>query len=55
MEEFLSEVGSSLSDEAQKLSIEVLGRQMNVVGGPTEAPLPKNVGENVGENTYRNP
>ena len=44
MEEFLSEVGSGLADEAQKLSIEALGRQMNVVGGPTEAPLPKNVG-----------
>ena len=44
MEEFLSEVGSGLADEARNLSIEALGRQMNVVGGPTEAPLPKNVG-----------
>jgi ATP-dependent DNA helicase RecG len=33
MEEFLSEVGSGLTDEARKLSIEALGRQMNVVGG----------------------
>ena len=44
MEAFLSEVGSDLVDEARNLSIEALGRQMNVVGGPTEAPLPKNVG-----------
>jgi len=44
MEEFLREVGSGLADEAQNLSVEALGRQMNVAGGPTEAPLPKNVG-----------
>jgi ATP-dependent DNA helicase RecG len=44
MEAFLGEVGSDLVDDARNLSIEALGRQMNVVGGPTEAPLPKNVG-----------
>ena len=44
MEAFLSEVGSDLVDEARNLSIEALGLQMNVVGGPAEAPLPKNVG-----------
>ena len=44
MEEFLREVGSDLADEAKTLSTEALGRQMNVVGGPQEAPLVKNVG-----------
>jgi ATP-dependent DNA helicase RecG len=44
MEEFLHEVGSDLADELQELSAEALGRQMNVVGGPVEAALPKNVG-----------
>lgn len=44
MVEFLREVGSELSVEAVNLSVENLGRQMNVVGGPVEAALPKNVG-----------
>lgn len=44
MEEFLREVGSDLAEEARTLSTEALGRQMNVVGGPQEAPLVKNVG-----------
>lgn len=44
MEEFLHEVGSDLADEAGVLSTEALGRQMNVVGGPAEAPMVKNVG-----------
>lgn len=44
MEEFLREVGSELADEVAALSSEVAGRQMNVVGGPQEAPLVKNVG-----------
>ncbi len=44
MEEFLNEVGSDLAAEAGVLSTEALGRQMNVVGGPQESPLPKNVG-----------
>ena len=44
MEDFLREVGSDLADEAQDLSTEALGRQMNVIGGPPEAALPRNVG-----------
>jgi ATP-dependent DNA helicase RecG len=44
MAEFLREVGSDLADEADTLSIEALGRQMNIAGGPSEAALPKNVG-----------
>lgn len=44
MLEFLREVGSELADDAPTLSLEALGRQMNVVGGASEAPLPKNVG-----------
>jgi len=44
MEEFLRDVGSDLAQEAADLSPEALGRQLNVVGGPSEAPLPKNVG-----------
>jgi ATP-dependent DNA helicase RecG len=31
-------------DEARDISVEALGRQMNVVGGPSEASMPKNVG-----------
>jgi ATP-dependent DNA helicase RecG len=34
MHAFLEEVGSSLAEGAASLSIEALGRQMNVVGGP---------------------
>jgi ATP-dependent DNA helicase RecG len=44
MIDFLKAVGSDLAGEARNLSIEALGRQMNVAGGSTEAPLPKNVG-----------
>ena len=44
MAEFLREVESDLADKAASLSTEALGRQMNVVGGPSEAVLPKNVG-----------
>ena len=44
MEDFLREVGSDLADEARDISAEALGRQMNVVGGSSEATLPKNVG-----------
>jgi len=44
MEEFLREVGSGLAHEAGELSTEALGRQMNIVGGPPEAALPRNVG-----------
>ena len=42
--EFLDEIGSELRREAHTLSVEALGRQMNIVGGPLEAPFPKNVG-----------
>jgi len=44
MEDFLREVNSDLADETRNLSAEALGRQMNVVGGPLEMSLPKNVG-----------
>lgn len=44
MLDYLREVGSALADEAPGLPLEVLGRQMNVVGGSSEAPWPKNVG-----------
>lgn len=44
MLDYLREVGSALADEASELSVEALGRQMNVVGGPSESPWPKNVG-----------
>ncbi|MDA1067670.1 MAG: transcriptional regulator [Verrucomicrobia bacterium] len=44
MSEFLREVGSELADEAHELSIEALGRQLNIVGGPAESPVPLNVG-----------
>jgi ATP-dependent DNA helicase RecG len=44
MQDFLQEVGSALAEDAAGLSIEALGRQMNVVGGPVESPWPKNVG-----------
>jgi ATP-dependent DNA helicase RecG len=42
--EFLDEVGSELARDAHSMSMESLGRQMNVVGGPSEALFPKNVG-----------
>lgn len=44
MRNLLVEVGSDLAAEAEKLSIAELGRQMHVVGGPTEATFPLNVG-----------
>jgi len=44
MEAFLREVGSDLANEVQSLPMEALGRQMNIVGGPTEALFPKNAG-----------
>ena len=42
--EFLHEVESDLADDVNTLSIEELGRQMNIAGGPSESVLPKNVG-----------
>jgi len=44
IEVFLREVGSDLADDVQSLDSEALGRQMNIVGGPSEAVFPKNVG-----------
>lgn len=44
MQAFLQEVGSTLAQDAPGLSVEALARQMNVAGGPTESPWPKNVG-----------
>jgi len=44
MQAFLEEVGSALAADAPGLSVEALARQMNVAGGPTESPWPKNVG-----------
>ena len=44
MQDFLQEVGSALAADAPGLSVEALARQMNVAGGSTEAPWPKNVG-----------
>lgn len=41
---YLQEVGSKLADDAQSLTVEALGRQMNVIGGPSESPWPKNAG-----------
>ena len=42
-EQFLRDVGSDLALESG-LSTETLGRRMNIVGGPSEACFPKNVG-----------
>ena len=36
--------GEDLANDVKSLSVEALGRQMNIVGGPREAPFPKNVG-----------
>ena len=44
MMDFLNEVNSGLVEDSADLSTEALGRQMNVVSGPVERPLPKNVG-----------
>jgi ATP-dependent DNA helicase RecG len=44
LRDFLKEVGSDLARQAAKLPLVELGRQMNVIGGPTEALFPLNVG-----------
>jgi ATP-dependent DNA helicase RecG len=44
MQAFLREVRSGLADQAKKLSLENIGRQLQVIDGPAEAPRPKNVG-----------
>lgn len=42
--EFLNEIGSGLSKHAKALSVEELGKRMNIVSGVPEALFPKNVG-----------
>lgn len=37
-------MGSALAEDAPRMTLEELGRQMNVVGGASEASRPKNVG-----------
>lgn len=44
MQSFLAEIGSDLSESALDLSVEELGRRMEVVRGPKEAPKPVNAG-----------
>ena len=44
IQEYLTEVESELAEQAKKIDFENLCRQMNIVGGATENPLPKNVG-----------
>ena len=44
IEQFLREVGSDLAEEAAELSMAALGQRLNIVGGPSEASFPKNVG-----------
>ena len=41
---FLRDVGSELAASAPALSLDALARQMNVAGGASEAPWPKNAG-----------
>ena len=44
IETFLQEVGSDLAADVPSLTPEAIGRQMNIVGGPSEFVFPKNVG-----------
>ncbi|MCY3818519.1 MAG: transcriptional regulator [Gammaproteobacteria bacterium] len=44
IQQHLQDVGSDLLPEVAELSMEALGRRMNIVGGPSEAVFPKNVG-----------
>ena len=44
IQQHLQDVGSDLFPQLAELSMEVLGRRMNIVGGPSEASFPKNVG-----------
>ncbi len=44
IQDYLTEVGSELANQAKEISFEKLCRQMNIVGGADENPLPKNVG-----------
>lgn len=44
IQSFLAEVKSDLQSEAPRLSLEELGRRMQIVRGPAEGPRPLNVG-----------
>ena len=44
MQDYLQQVGSDLALQAPTLSVLELGRQMGVIGGPSEMPMPLNVG-----------
>ena len=44
IQQHLQDVGSDLLSQVTELSMEALGRRMNIVGGPSEALFPKNVG-----------
>lgn len=44
IDEYLTEVGSELAKQTKSIEFGQLCRQMNIVGGATESPLPKNVG-----------
>ena len=44
IQQYLQDVGSDLLSEVAGLSMEALGRRMNIVGGPSEAVFPKNIG-----------
>ncbi len=44
MIEYLKRVGSDLAKQATSLSIKDIGRQMGIVGGPSESPCPLNIG-----------
>ena len=44
IQNFLADVRSDLATEAPRLSLEDLGRRMQIVRGPAEAPRPLNVG-----------
>ena len=44
MVDFLREVGSEMREKAINTPLEIVGRQMNIIDGPSEFPLPKNIG-----------
>ncbi len=44
IQQHLQDIGSDLLAEVSELSMEAMGRRMNIVGGPSEALFPKNVG-----------
>ena len=44
IQQHLQDVGSDLVQAVAEVPLDVLGRRMNIVGGPSEAVFPKNVG-----------